>query len=152
MLESSKCSAANPWTGCRQRQHSTLAGIPAACAYRAESFTCFADLHKTFTVIVKLLVEFAVLHCTAACSWLPSFFVQQVGISTRLSLWMLLTCMVKLLLGRAKVTANNGDCVKLCPGRMTLTAANDLQLYVTSIKCAVMCCADNPWARQYYYN
>jgi len=27
-------------------------------------------------------------------SWLPSFFVQQIGISTRQSLWMLLTCMV----------------------------------------------------------
>jgi hypothetical protein len=30
-----------------------------------------------------------------ACSWLPSFFVQQVGISTQLSMWMLLSCMVR---------------------------------------------------------
>lgn len=57
---------------------------------------CLADLHKTYTVILTLLVKSSILHRTAACSWLPSFFVQQVGISTRLSLWMLLTCMVRL--------------------------------------------------------
>jgi hypothetical protein len=44
-------------------------------------------------LLLLLRAAAAVARCWA-CSWLPSFFVAQVGISTRLSLWMLLSCMV----------------------------------------------------------
>lgn len=55
------------------------------------------ELFRTYWSGLLLHVGYAAWNAAAfhlGYSWLPSFFVAQAGVSTRLSLWMLLSCMV----------------------------------------------------------